>query len=324
MKMTSLKAVAVAGLSVLLTGTAAAQTQAASTPVGFYTETIRPGFNVVGINLANPVLATGTVTGVNAAVISDTNGNFAALNDANATYFVETSTGTIAEVASVSGTDITLTAAAGLAVGDQFSVRAGKTLEEIFGTSLASGPNAGAADVVYVPTGEAGQFDQYFSSSLQGGAFRNATAAFVPLSKPVAVLFSDALLVERRGADPVDVVVTGSVKTTPTAVSLPTGFYPVTVAAVAGATLQNSGLASSLTAGPNAGAADVVYVPGATPGTFTQYFPSSLENPPAFRNATSAFVPLTGDVDLGSAVLIERRGASTTATFQLPSFYSSL
>ena len=322
MKTKALHALAAIGLTALITGSASAQT-AVSKPVGYYTENLGTGFNLVGVNLHGKVLASGTLTAESGADVTDSTKDFSTiLNDATATYIIEFASGTVAEITNVAGDTLTLAGAVGAGVGADYSIRQAETLASVFGTNLTQGATDASADVVWVPDGTAGGFTRYFSSSLGGGEFRDATNAFASPAKPPVVFYPDAVFVERKGGA-IDIVISGAVKTTGTVVNMPTGFYPVTVSGPVGSTLQNSGLGSVLTAGATDASADVVWVPGA-PGVFDRYFVSSLGAPGEFRDATNAFSPLPGDVDLGSAVLIERKGASTSAEFAVPSFYSSL
>ena len=313
MKLTTLKSVAIAvGLASPVFG------QTATSPVvGYYTEDLDPGFNLLGVSLHQKPLISGTFE----SDLTDTDGGFtAALSDASLTYLVEiedgAQAGAVAEIASF--TDTALTVEGGLATGGAaYTIRAASTLTDIFGDSLQSSFNADAADVVFIPDG-AGGFTQYFQQT--AGDFRLTTAPFVA-GGPVPVFYPDGLLVQvRADANPArSVVVSGDLKTAPTAVSNIEGFNVVSNPGPVGVTLGNIGL-SDLTASFNADAADIVFLPTGA-GAFTQYFPHTSG---VFRLTTSPFAGDESAVEVPSAFFIQRRTAGTSTVATVPSFFAGL
>jgi hypothetical protein len=323
MKATTLKKAAIfAGSLSFLAGAAFSQS-AVSGAGGYRTQNLGQGFNVVGVNLHNPVVSGGSITAEADAVVTVDN-DLAAVDAAAATYIFEVTDGdqkgAIAEIVSVdagAGT-VTLDGALGAGVGSAYSIRKAPTLNETFG-DLTGGPTAATADNVYIPTGNPApaNFDIFFKSSVSGN-FRKA-GAFSDPAKPVSFLYSDAVLVERKSADPLPLVITGMVKTVGTVVNVTQGFAPVAVSAPVGGTLQSSGLTAFLTAGPTAATADVIYVPTA-PGAFDLYFTSSVSG--NIRKA-GAFAD-AADVPVDNGLLIERKSAGTAGLYDVPSYYEAL
>src|SRR5690606_39012552 len=85
------------GALVASAGIAAAQV-AYTTPVGYHTETIEPGFNVIGINLVDAPLVSSALTGAAGAVLTDSEVTFTDVLEADSIYTIEFSNGTWAEI----------------------------------------------------------------------------------------------------------------------------------------------------------------------------------------------------------------------------------
>jgi len=307
-----------AGVLAAAVGSVSAQS-AVSPVVGYRTETIQQGFNLVGFNLHGKVLASGTIDGATGAVVNDASVDFSTiLNGAGETYLLEVTSGAqdgmVAEIASAANGSVTLVAAPGVtfAATDTYSVRRALTLTEVF-DNLTAGFTEATADVVWIPTGS-GTFDRFFKHAGTGN-FRAAGTFFDPV-KPIAIFYPDACFVERKGSTPIDIVQSGTVKLTSTVVDAPNGFYPVSVSGPAGSTLNNSGLAATLKRGFTEATADVVWVPTGV-GSYDRYFAHQISG--NFR-AAGSFVDAP-QVDIDNGVFIERRDPATSAVFQVPSFY---
>jgi hypothetical protein len=151
--------------------------QVYSTPVGYHSHTLTRGFNVLGLTLHTPVLASGNFETVNGSQLSDTELAFSPV--AGRTYILEINVagnsslvGTIQEIAaaSISGTTITTPdnlGSLGLAAGDTYSLRLAPTFEEVFttvprssGGVLDDALSAGSADIIWIPNGSGG-YNQY-------------------------------------------------------------------------------------------------------------------------------------------------------------------
>ena len=313
MKMTTLKSVAIAaGLASSAFG------QATSPVVGYTTETLQLGFNLLGVTLHNKPLVTGTFE----SDLTDSDVDFTALlSDAEATYLVEVEDGAQAgAVAEISGVTATTLTAGGLPTGSaNYTIREAVNLIDIFPEGTLTGSfNASAADIVFLPDGSGG-FDQFFFNST-AGEFRATDAPFAPADGLVPVFYPDGMFVQVQSGAPV-VTIAGDLKTAPTAVSNVQGFNLVSNPAPTGTTLGSIGLESTLTGSFNANAADVVSLPDGS-GGFNQFFFNSTAN--VWRSTDSPFVGDESDVVVPSAFFIERRTAGTTAVASVPDFFAGL
>jgi hypothetical protein len=161
MKMNSLKAAAAFGLSALVVSSAAAQT--ASKPVGYETVAINQQFNTFGLRLLGAPNVTSTV-----GAVSGTTVTLDAAPSADGTYIVEVNDNALAGAVvtgTSTGADVVLSEdlSAGLAVGDSITLRATQTMASVFGTdsTLTGAASEGAADLVSVPDGSGG-FSTYW------------------------------------------------------------------------------------------------------------------------------------------------------------------
>ncbi len=295
---------------------------ATSDVVGYYTQTLNPGFNILGVALHSAPVATGTFE----SDLTDTDGpDFTTvLTDTNATYLLEVETGpqagAVAEITAQTAT--TLTVDGGLPTGGaDYTIRTALTLNELFpdGT-LRSGFGAADSDVVFLPDGTGG-FDQFFFSSI-GTEFRSVTDAFNSPPRPISVFYPDALFVQITDTART-VVIAGDLKSTGTVVAAESGFNLVASPGPVGTTLGNSNLSASLDSGFGAADSDVVFLPNGPGGTFTQYFFSSLA-PGSWRLATDAFGASQDDVELTSGFFIQRNDVSTAVIAAVPDFYAGL
>ena len=206
---------------------------------------------------------------------------------------------------------------------------AAKTISDVFGASneagLTGSANAAAseASIIYVPNGNG--FTQVFYSTLAGfdgwlNAADFSSAAELPLN------YVDAIIVNEKGPDNISLVVTGMVKTSSTNLPVSEAFTYLGTAYPVGATLGNSGLASSVTPSANAAAseADVVYIPKADASGYDQYFFSTLAGFDGWLNA--ADFSAGADVELTSGIIVTQNGSggAYNAPITPPSFYADL
>lgn len=320
MKMTTLKSVAIAlGLASSAFG------QATSPVVGYYTETLVQGFNAVGVSLhSSPV-----TSGVFSDELEDENQDFTALlSDTSATYLLEITSGpqngAVAVVLSNTATTLTVEGGALGAGAAEYTIREAATLNELFGDTLAGNTFvAPTNDVVFVPNGLGG-FDQ-FSLNTSGnggeGQFRPTSSFFVPLQEEVTLFYPDGVFIQQASATPNELVISGALKTTGTALAANTGFNLVASPAPVGSTLFNSGLQDSLEGGTFvAPTLDVLFLPDGA--GFTQYaFNSGASE---WRLTSSFFTGNQNDVELPSAFFIQRAGGDTTAVASTPGFFQAL
>jgi len=320
-------------LALLAPGALFAQTTAKTTPVGYHTETLVSGqFNLVGMNVHSPVISSGVISAEAADKVTVAGVDFTALLTSGATYVLELPDGTIQEITSWTATELStpqdisgfITPAT-----TTFKLRKAKTISEIFGATNTAGLQATdafdseAADLVYVQNASAG-FDRYFYSNLEGaeGWFN---ASDFSGANDIPVVYTDSLLLLRRGATDLDVVFSGEVKKEPTSYALLGGqFNYLSTVYPAGITLANSGLATSLTPTDafDSESADLVYIQNATAG-YDRYFYSNLEGAEGWFNASDFSTADTTPIKSGLIVL--RRGAATTALLTPEaSIYSTL
>ncbi|BDS06133.1 hypothetical protein NT6N_11730 [Oceaniferula spumae] len=325
-------------LAALLIGSASAfaQDSAFTKPAGFVSHTLKAGqFNLVGLTLHQPVVVSGELDDVNGQVLGDDEVNFGTSLEAGKTYILEiteasdsTLVGTIQEVTVWNNNEMTTPQdldAQGLVSGDKYQLRAAATISDVFGAANSAGLlptdefKADEADLIYVPNGAG--FDTYFYSDLTGatGWFKSD---FSPADN-TPIPYMDSILILRRAATDLKLVVTGSVKTVAATLALGAGqFNYVSATFPVGSTLGNSGLEANLTATDEfkADEADIVYMPNGT-GGYDTYFYSNLATAPGWFK--SDFSPAT-NVEIKPGIIILRRGAAVNATVNPPSTYNNL
>jgi hypothetical protein len=292
-----------------------AQTPAYSLPSGYVTVTLKQGFNNLGLSLHPAPKIAGTLDVISSNSVQDTTVgvNFTtSLGSTNVIHILEITSGTaIGKVFEIntwteqSITTVDNLVTEGVVAGDAYRIRKAPTLEEIFTTNTVNGPltdgNASTADIVYVPTGVPGQYTQYFLSA--AGAFRSVSP---PAAAPnVPLVYLDGLFVNRRASGNQDLTVTGTIKPEIVKGRLVSGFNYLGSVHPVGSTIQNSGLENFLLAG-SASTADIIYLPTATFGQYTQIFRSSANT---WRTVSPPAV-LAADTKLEGAIFINRRGSS--------------
>lgn len=311
-----------------------ANAQAFSKPSGYVTQELGVGFNLVGLTLQNSAVFTGQISSINGAQVTFSV-DVSALLPVNKTYILDVSAGSgssddlVQEFVIVSGSTITLPAVIpGLSGGDTVSISVAPTLEDLFGTSLQSQATAGGSDIVWLPS-VVGQYDRYyFKKPLFGAAVwtklgSNNTEIAAPNTPAV---FVDGMFVQIKSI-PKTLTLTGVVKTTPTKLTVGTGFNPIGVIFPVGATLENSNLQSFLQSQATAGGSDIIWV-AESAGVFSRYFYKT----PLF--GAKQWVKIDGNtetafgtgatVNLSSGVFLQRKGAAAMITLSPPTSYSSL
>jgi hypothetical protein len=306
------------------------ETTAYTTPVGYATQTLNANsFNLVGLTLQNSALASGTFETVSGTSLTDTGVTFAPVS--GRTYVLEITSGaligSIQEIPAASIVDSTIItpddlAAAGLLTSDTYTLRLAPTLEEIFGTTSASvltrGLSATNADVVWIPTGTVGVYNQYFIHSTSS-AFR--IAGTTTPAPNVPVIYADGLLVQKKTVASA-VTISGEVKTVGTNSILAQGISPISVVAPAGLTLFTAGFDDDVTKGLSSTNADIIWVPNGV-GTYAQYYLNSSAGAPGWRNVATNTAAV--DIDLPSSVFVQRKSATPMRLdLNVPTAYSNL
>lgn len=322
---------------------ALAQAIAYSKPSGFVTHAVKAGqFNLIGLTLHEPVVISGVFDDVSGNELTDEDENFTTALQAGKTYILEitenaTSPSLVGAIQELTGgwTSNTLTTSdnleeAGLAAGAKYQLRAARTISQIFGANNEAGLQGSAnkdideADVIYIPNGV--DFDQYFysSSTAEGaepGWYKSGETPILANDTPV--IYTDALLIYRRGNSDLDFTMHGCVKSTAATMALTGGeFNYVSTVFPVGATLGNSGLEASLEGSDNysINEADVVYMPDGE-GGYNRYFYS---NPAGDEKWCSDKFDDASNVPLKSGIIIQRRTDHKNATITPPALYSNL
>ena len=327
--------------TLVASGISSAQTPAYSKPSGYVTELFKAGqFNLFGITLQTPSITGGILTTIGASSVADTSKDFTALLVPGKTYVLEiddatsSATGAIAEVTSWSGsslntspTNLTLLGATN---GTKYSLREASTIAQIFGASNEFGLSPGTlatADILWVSNGS-GSFSRYYFATAQppfvtagwkliGGG--NVDRSATPL------VYTDGLILQRRGTTDLSLVVTGQVKTTPTVIAVSgNAFNHIGTTFPVGSTLASSGLQATVQAG-GLNTSDIVWVPDGTSG-YKRYYLATAQ--PPFVTAGWKLIG-GGNTDRGteairSGIILQRKGPSTNLKIVPPASYSTL
>ncbi|HEY9814409.1 MAG TPA: hypothetical protein V6D20_01175 [Candidatus Obscuribacterales bacterium] len=314
-----------------------------TTPVGYVSQDLGQGFNLVGLTLHPTPAAQGVLENVAAgATGSDLTDNELSITpEAGRTYILEITDasdpaliGTIQVIADtdISGTVITTPDelhTLGLASGDSYKLRLAPTLEEIFTTNslgsggvLQAGLASTVADLVWVPTAP-GVYNKYYLN-VSFSEFRDASTNTA--SPNVPIVYADGIFIQKRQSTAATLTLTGEVKTVGTITVLGQGFNVVSRVAPAGLNLFNAGLEDDVQAGLAPTVADLVWVQQGDL-TYKKYFKSAVSG--NWRDADNSTVDLSQAeaeaVELTSAILIQKRGADDSELdLKVPDSYTGL
>ncbi len=334
-----------AGLYAQGTGTTVAYTK----PSGFVTHTLKAGkFNLIGLTLHEPIAISGSLDTVSGTTLTDNSVDFTSVLTAGKTYILEiienpadpSMVGTIQEITSWTATTLTTPqdlgadglageTASGANDGAKYQLREVRSLHDIFGADNSAGlkasTNISGADVIWLVNGSNG-FDKYYYSP--GGGLGGGTPGWKNVSGDDAgnppIVYSDAIFVQSRSAEDINLVITGAVKVSGTALALTTGFNFVSTTFPVGATLENSGLEVDLKKATNIASADVVWIPNGS-GGYTKYFYSPGGGlgggMPGWKDASGSDVT---NVSLTSGIIIQRRGNPVNVKITPPADYNNL
>jgi hypothetical protein len=299
--------------------------------VGYRTETLKGNgvFNLFSANLDNPIGAAGTIDVIAGTTLTDNEANFTAAFTAGTPLTLKiveaanaSAVGLISDVTAFTATTVTTAdnLSSVLAAGAKYQLRATPTVASTFGADNSAGLAAGTsatADLIWIPTGD-GNYSQVFRSSggLVGAGWRRVGGGAVDASNdPISIV--DGIFVQRKAATDLNVVFTGHVQTTKTRTGVITGYNPVSRVLPVGLTLADSQLQTELTQGTSA-TADLLWNPKGD-GTYDQFFYSSggLVGM-GWRKVGGGAADQATSV-LSSGFLVQRKGAATNITIQLPS-----
>ncbi len=337
MKATTLKKAALAAGSLSFLAGSAFSQSAVSGAGGYETLTIRGGgkFTTIGLRLHEPQVVSGTFEAQTADSLSDTDVDFTNVLTAGTRYLVEitgstSSEGTVIEVDGWSGND--LTGLSGIVADDatDYTIRAAKTINDVFGADNSLGLSADTTGQgqnvgkIYVPDGAS--FKAYTYLDLGPAVFQGwADNTFTPAGD-VPLNYVDAIIVNEPGAADLSLVVTGMVKTSPTILPIDQGFTYVGTVYPTGSNLGNSGLSASLTADTvGDGRGDSVYIPKDDASGYDRYQFIDL-GAAVFQGWADNVLGVANDVPLTSGVVIDQNGtgAAYNAKAVAPDFYANL
>lgn len=305
-----------------------AASAATTTPVGYETVKLSPGFNYTGLRLHQPVVFSGTFETITENSVTDVGASYGLV--AGKTYVIEINDGSgiLTEVLGSAAVGATITtrdnlSAAGVASGASYSIREAATIASVFGATnsagLASGfGGIGGADVIFLSDGDGG-FDQFYYDDLEESwADVNGSpvnGAIIP------IVYTDGLIISATAS--LDLIVVGEVKKQATATLVAGGFNYISSVYPAGATLSSTfdGAISQLDRGfGGISGADVFFVSDGS-GGFNQYYYDDLEESWADVNGA----PVNGSaISLESGVIFSNEGAPVSLKLSAPDSYSTL
>lgn len=321
-------------LALLAPGALFAQTTAKTTPVGYETITLAPNqYNLIGVRLFNAPVASGTFESSTAATLVDDQGAFS-LNAAK-TYIIEFPNGAtiLAPGSGFSGTTVSGLTGVTPALQSSYTIREATTISSVFGATnqagLASSANADPteADLIYLQDG-AGFKRIFYSSYTEDLAFNGWLDADTFAKVDTEVIHpSEGLFVQTKvSTNPINLVVSGEVKKTPTAYVADQKYTMLSSVYPAGATLTTAGFSNNVQQSPNADPteADKVLIPNGA-GGYVRAFYSSFTEDMLFNGWLDAdtFAQIPNTV-LTTGFFIDRVGPVINGVNNTPTFYSTL
>ncbi len=323
----------------LLSALATLASQGAVTdPVGYTTEPLVSGFNIIGINLSSPVAVAGTFETISGTSLTDDDTDFTAELAAGEPHTLRITGGPNAGL----NTTIVSWAANTIVTGDDlsgliddtdtFEIRKTLTVEDAFGPANEAGLTAGntnsvGADLVWVQTDTG--FSQVYYNAVAGSGFgaigvgwKTTTTGNTDASK-TPIYYADAIFVERKGAGPLSLTFTGTVVTDASIVAVQSGFNYVNRILPVGFSLADSGLENYLTQGnTNSSVADIIWVSDGA-GGYTQYYYNGTAGSGfgaigvGWKGVTTGNTDQSA-VDLSDGFIIQRKTGATNVVLPIP------
>ena len=324
--------------SLAAAGLCMAQT-AYTTPVGYTTQPLVAGFNLIGLNLSNPVSTAGRFETISGTSLTDTEVGFGTALAAGQPHIVRitsgVNTGISTSITSFSGNTIVTSdnISALIATTDNYEIRKSVTIADAFGATNIAGlkpgvGNSTGADLVWAQTTTG--FVQVYYNGTAGSGFGaigvgwkttttgNTNAANTPL------YFTDAIFVQRRGVGPLSLTFSGSVITNSSVVAIEPGFNYVSRILPVGFTLGSSNLQNFLTQGnTNSLAADIIWVSNGS-GGYNQYYYNGTAGSGfgaltvGWRSTTTGNTSQTA-VNLSDGFIIQRKTTARNIVIPIPS-----
>lgn len=313
--------------------------QAAVTdPVGYTTEPLVSGFNIIGINLSNPVSASGAFETISGTSLTDDDVDFTASLAAAEPHTLQITSGTNAGINTsivswagntiVTGDDISSL----ITTSDTYEIRKALTVEDAFGAANEAGLAAGntnstGADLVWVQTDSG--FSKVYYNAVAGSGFgaigvgwKTTTTGNTDASK-TPIYYSDAIFVERVGAGALSLTFSGSVVTNASVVAVLPGFNYVNRILPVSFTLADSGLEAFLAQGnTNSIDADIIWVSNGA-GGYDKYYYNGVAGSGfgaigiGWKGTTTGNTDQSA-VDLSGGFIIERKTGATSVVLPIP------
>ena len=309
-------------------GMAFGQTTAYSAPVGYVSQALPANsFSFVGLTAHQPAAYSGIVTSASSSSVTASGIDFATLLTEGQTYVLELADGTIQEVNSWTAQGV-LTTPDNISSKitpnvTKFKLRKAATISDIFGANNAAGLKStdgdiDSADVIYlVGSGGAVTPVYYYNDGSEQAWY---TAEGEPAGD-LPLVYGDGFYIGRKAGDPLNLVVSGEVKTVPTSGVVAPGWNFLSGVAPAGLTLGNSGLKNFLSSTDGDYlTVDNIYIPNPD-GSFTiaYYYDDGSEAEWYTADGEPA-----ADLQLNGGFLIFSRSSTKNYTLNVPTSYSSL
>jgi uncharacterized protein (TIGR02597 family) len=306
---------------------------ATTEPVGFITLNVAgtggtsgAAISFKGLGLTRLVEYQGIAESVTANTLVDNDASWTEnqYNGAAGTYYVEIisgpGVGTTYDINTTTAATKKLTLGQNLAPGItapvSFKIRKHWTIASVFGANNESGFQGGsdvnAADQILIYNGTG--YDVYFyQQSAFGTGWRNAANAAVDAG-PIRIYPEDGVIVKRRQAAAVNVVLMGAVKTGQTSVPITPGTNIVSNVYAAPMTLLSSGLytgnnSTGVVGGADPNSSDQVLIYNGTGYDIYYYQLSAFGN--GWRSAANAGQDASAtQIPVGSSFVLKRVGAT--------------
>ncbi|SKA79989.1 hypothetical protein SAMN02745166_00569 [Prosthecobacter debontii] len=303
--------------------TSASAQEAKTEPSGFQTLTVKGGnYSLIGINFLRPVLASGSLESATATSVTDAQGDFQTALPPGTRLWLELVDGvnqgcwSIITPIGATTLDTVSDLSAYVTAGVRYEIRAATTLADIFGLNNEAGLKTGnsqTADMVWVPK-ENGGFDKLYyaaaSPPFLTAGWRMIGAGNADMAK-TPIYHVEGIIIERRAPGDLRLTVSGVVKTTVSVIPITSGFNYLERSYPLGATLGNSGLATSLQSGTPT-TADVIWLTNASGGYDKYYY--AVAQPPSITAGWRAIGAGNADqagVALTPGFIIERKAAAS-------------
>ncbi len=353
------KFIALLSGAALLTSNGFAADSVSTDPVGYVTETLKPAtFNLIGVNLASSVVASGAFESSGVNVATDADADFLTNLPAGSEYVLQLTSGegvvginTTASASSATELAVADDLSAVILAGTTYEIRKVLTVSDLFGDANSAelagavSGDTSAADIVWIPNGAGGYTKVYYNTvarvfpPLSIGWKTTLTSDDDAANTPV--YFTDGTLIQVQRSEfsaseagvvaedltSKGLVLTGNVISQSTQSVVETGFNYLNRVFPGEVTLADSDLELEInhaSAGDLTNA-DILWVPNGAGGYIKYYYNGTARIFPPLSVGWKS--TLTSDNDAADGVLtsgfiLERKGAGTMITLRIPSAVS--